>query len=209
MIFKKYLFEKDNADREIRFLRLATGSLVLAVILQGIAIKSMIGSEKVVITPPEINKSFWVSGTRVSKEYLEEMAYWYAGLALNVTPSTSEYQNRLFLNYAAPSDYGRLQAEIGAQAARLKKANASTQFSVRSMTTDEENLRVTLSGTLYTWVSDKRAGNRGTSYMVGFKKLNGRLYVADFKETSTRDPFGDAAAASDDPGSLSVPDSDG
>ncbi|MGK0674598.1 MAG: TraE/TraK family type IV conjugative transfer system protein [Halothiobacillaceae bacterium] len=75
----------------------------------------LIGSERVVLLPPEINRTMWVSGSQASKEYLEEMGFWYAGLALNITPATSEYQNSLFLKFAAPSEYGRLQAEMGAQ----------------------------------------------------------------------------------------------
>jgi hypothetical protein len=36
-------------------------------------------------------------------DYLQEMAYWYAGLALNITPHVADYQKNLFLKYAAPS----------------------------------------------------------------------------------------------------------
>lgn len=163
------------------------------VLVQVIVTVRLIGAEKTVLVPPEINKSFWVSGTAVSKEYLEQMAYWYAGLALNVTPIASEYQNNLFLKFAAPSEYGRLQAEMGAKAEFLKKNNTSTQFSVRNITVDEKNLRVALSGTLYTWTSDKKAGERNAAFMVGFKHMNGKLYVSDFKETSDQDLFGDTA----------------
>jgi len=111
------------------------GAIVLVQILMT---ARLIGAEKTVFVPPEIKRSFWVSGSAVSKEYLEEMAYWYAGLALNITPVVSDYQNNLFLTYAAPSEYGRLQAEMGARAEFLKKNNTATQFAVRSVTTDEK-----------------------------------------------------------------------
>jgi conjugal transfer pilus assembly protein TraE len=194
MIFRKYLSEKDNANHEIRFLRWLVIWMGAIVLVQIIVTARLIGSEKTVLVPPEIKRSFWVSGNAVSKEYLEEMAYWYAGLALNITPATSEYQNSLFLKFAAPSEYGRLQAEMGARAEFLKKNNTATQFAVRSVTTDETNLRVALSGTLYTWTSDKKAGERNTVFMVGFAHMNGKLYVSKFKETSDQDLFGDAAA---------------
>lgn len=100
------------------------------------ATMSLIGSEKTILVPPEINRSFWVSSNAASKEYLEEMAYWYAGLALNITPAVSEYQHHLFLKYAVPSEYGRLQAEMGARADFLKKNNTATQFVVRNIATD-------------------------------------------------------------------------
>lgn len=195
MIFKKYLSEKDNANHEIRFLRWLVVWMGAIVLVQILMTARLIGAEKTVLVPPEIKRSFWVSGSAVSKEYLEEMAYWYAGLALNITPVVSDYQNNLFLKYAAPSEYGRLQAEMGARAEFLKKNNTATQFAVRSVTTDEKSRRVALSGTLFTWTSDKKAGERNAVFMVGFKHMNGKLYVSDFKETSDQDLFGDAAAS--------------
>lgn len=194
MLFKKYLSDIDNSTREIRFMRLLLLLMGCFALAQTVIIMRLIGMEKTVIVPPQINRSFWVSGTAVSKEYLEEMAYWYAGLALNITPATSDYQNALFLKYAAPSEYGRLQAEMGARAKFLKKNNTATQFSVRTIMVDEKNRRVALSGTLTTWTSDKKAGERSATYMVGFKLMNGRLYVSDFKETSNQNPFGDPAS---------------
>ncbi|MEO1767694.1 type IV conjugative transfer system protein TraE [Thiobacter aerophilum] len=195
MLFKKYLSERDNANQEIRFMRLLVAGLTVVVLIEGAAMLRLAGAEKTVLVPPEINRSFWVSGNAVSKEYLEEMAYWYAGLALNVTPVVSDYQNSLFLKYAAPSEYGRLQAEMGARAEFLKKNNAATQFSVRNVTTDEKALKVALSGTLVTWTSDKKAGERNATYLVGFKFMNGRLYVSDFKETSDQNLFGNPAGS--------------
>ncbi len=193
MIFKKYLSEKDNANHEIRFLRWLVVWMGAIVLVQIVATVRLIGTEKTILVPPEIKRSFWVSGNAASKEYLEEMAYWYAGLALNITPAVSDYQNNLFLKYAAPSEYGRLQAEMGARAEFLKKNNTATQFAVRSVTTDEKSRRVALSGTLLTWTSDKKAGERNAVFMVGFKHMNGKLYVSDFKETSDQDLFGDRA----------------
>lgn len=193
MLFKKFLSQEANHTEEIRFLRgVVAGTVLVALVCAGAMVK-LIGSERVVVTPPEIKRSFWVSGDSVSEEYLLEMAYWYAGLALNITPGASTYHKDLFLKYAAPSEYGRLEAEMGARAEWLKKNNASTQFAVRTYTPDKDNLRVAMTGTLYTWTSDKKAGERNTTYMVGFQYLNGRLYVSDFKETSDQNPFGTPA----------------
>lgn len=176
-------------------MRLLVAGLTVVVLIEAGAMLRLAGAEKTVLVPPEINRSFWVSENAVSKEYLEEMAYWYAGLALNITPAVSDYQNSLFLKYAAPSEYGRLQAEMGARAEFLKKNNTATQFSVRNVTTNEKDLKVALSGTLVTWTSDKKAGERNATYLVGFKFMNGRLYVSDFKETSDQNPFGNPAGS--------------
>ena len=194
MFFRRYLSQNDNTNQEIRFLRIVVAGLVLLAIFNGSALWKLVGTEKTVLVPPEIHRSFWVSGASVSRDYLEEMAYWYAGMALNITPAVSDYQHNLFLKFAAPSEYGRLEAEMMARAAFLKKNNVATQFSVSGLTPDEPNLRVALSGTLYTWAGDKKVDQRPATYLVGFKFVNGKLNVSDFKETSEQNKFGNPAS---------------
>jgi len=190
MKFSKFTSERDNQRAEILFMRIAVGGLVLALLANAGASLSVAGSERTILVPPEVHKTFWVSDQKVSTEYLQEMAYWYAGLALNVTPHVAEYQKNLFLKYAAPSEYGRLQAEFGARTEFIRKNNASTQFSPQSVTPDEAAMKVALTGVLLTWVGDKKASEKQTTYVVGFRYLNGRLHVSEFKETSDQDPFG-------------------
>ena len=190
MKFSKFTSERDNQRAEILFMRIAVGGLVLALLANAGASLSVAGSERTILVPPEVHKTFWVSDQKVSTEYLQEMAYWYAGLALNVTPHVAEYQKNLFLKYAAPSEYGRLQAEFGARTEFIRKNNASTQFSPQSVMPDEAAMKVALTGVLLTWVGDKKASEKQTTYVVGFRYLNGRLHVSEFKETSDQDPFG-------------------
>ena len=190
MKFSKFTAERDNQRAEILFMRIAVGGLVLALLANAGASLSVAGSERTILVPPEVHQTFWVSGQKVSTEYLQEMAYWYSGLALNVTPHVADYQKNLFLKYAAPSEYGRLQAEFGARTEFIRKNNASTQFSPQSVMPDEAAMKVALTGVLLTWVGDKKASEKQTTYVVGFRYLNGRLHVSEFKETSDQDPFG-------------------
>ena len=195
MKFSKFTAERDNQRAEILFMRIAVGGLVLALLANAGASLSVAGSERTILVPPEVHQTFWVSGQKVSTEYLQEMAYWYSGLALNVTPHVADYQKNLFLKYAAPSEYGRLQAEFGARTEFIRKNNASTQFSPQSVMPDEAAMKVALTGVLLTWVGDKKASEKQTTFVVGFRYLNGRLHVSEFKETSDQDPFGAASSA--------------
>ena len=190
MKFSKFTAERDNQRAEILFMRIAVGGLVLALLANAGESLSVAGSERTILVPPEVHQTFWVSGQKVSTEYLQEMAYWYSGLALNVTPHVADYQKNLFLKYAAPSEYGRLQAEFGARTEFIRKNNASTQFSPQSVMPDEAAMKVALTGVLLTWVGDKKASEKQTTYVVGFRYLNGRLHVSEFKEPSDQDPFG-------------------
>jgi len=167
---------------------------LLIILVEGMVLQKTLGMEKTVIVPPVIEKSFWVSGNEVSKNYLEQMAYWYAGLALNVTPSTGEYQKQQFLHYATPSDTGRIAAEMTLRLDFLSKNNTSTLFTAQTLNTDEKLMKVAIVGELDTFVGDKRASARRAVFVVGFKYLNGRLYVSEFKETSEQDMFGAGTA---------------
>lgn len=199
MFFKRYVSDLTNATVEVRFLRIMTAFVVVLCLLEAVAILRLIGAEKTIITPPSIKRSFWVSGAEMSKEYLEEMAYWYAGLVLTVTPQSAEYQNSLFLKYAAPSETGRLTAEMGARAKFLRKHHTATQFTASGVTPDVKNLRVAITGSIITWVGDKKAAERRATYMIGFKNINGMLHVVDFRESDAQHPFTPAAAPAQDP----------
>jgi len=191
MLFKKYINEQDNATRERSFLRLVVAGLIVVAIGQALANISLSGDARTVITPPDIKQGFWVTNKSVSREYLEEMAYWYAGLALNITPAGISYQNEQFLKYAAPSEFGRLKQEMTSRSEFLKKNQTSSQFAVDHITVDEKRMRVALAGKLFTWVAEKRAGMRDSTFMIGFKYINGKLYISDFRETNRKDIFGD------------------
>jgi len=191
MFFRKYINEKDNATQEISFLRILAAGLIIANAIQAGANYSLSGDARTVITPPNIKQGFWVTSKTVSPEYLEEMAYWFAGLALNVTPAGIAYQNELFLKYAAPSEYGRLQQEMLSRSEFLTKNQTSSIFAIEHITVDDKGMRVAMAGKLTTWVAEKRAGMRDATFMIRFQYLNGKLYVSEFRETSRKDIFGD------------------
>ncbi|MCX7196179.1 MAG: TraE/TraK family type IV conjugative transfer system protein [Proteobacteria bacterium] len=73
MISDKYISTSSNKSSEITFLRLSVGVLLLIILVEGMVLQKTLGMEKTVIVPPVIEKSFWVSGNEVSKNYLEQM----------------------------------------------------------------------------------------------------------------------------------------
>ena len=62
----------------------------------------------------------------------------------------------------------------------LSKNNTSTLFTAQPLNTDEE--KVAIVGDLDTFVRDKRASARRTVFIEGFKYLNGRFCVREFKD---------------------------
>src|SRR5450631_3172835 len=146
----------DSARRTITFQAvLLVGSIVVNIATTLIAYR-LVGSERVIIVPPAVHKSFWVENDKVSAEYLEQMGYFLIQLALNVTPQSIDYQSRLLLQYVAPASYGDIKTNMAIVAERIKRDGASTVFSARNLTTDEHGLKVAIQGGLTTFISDRR-----------------------------------------------------
>lgn len=175
---------------EITFLRIVVGGLLVLCIIEGFLILRTIGSEKIIISPPNIEKSFWVSADGVSKSYLEQMAYFFSGLVLTVTPSTGEYQKKLFLQYASPENHGKLSVEMDTRLEYMRKNSISTVFTVESLKTDEKLMRVAILGNLETFMQDKKISTDRVFYVIAFQNRNGRIFVKEFRETNEKDIFG-------------------
>ena len=70
--------------RANRVLSAIVGALSLSVLLCLVVIVSIVGSDRTVIVPPNIDRTFWVTKEKASREYLEEMASYVAWLVLDV-----------------------------------------------------------------------------------------------------------------------------
>ncbi len=70
----------------VRQQRLAILGLVVCVGLSLLIMFNMVGRERIVLTPPTIDKTFWVAKDKVSASYLEQMGAFMAYLTLDVVP---------------------------------------------------------------------------------------------------------------------------
>lgn len=190
MFGKKFLTTNSNSAREITFLRVTIIGLIVVIALLSMSLSRTLALERTVIVPPTLEKSFWVTGEAVSKSYLEQMAYWYAGLALSASPKTGNYQKDLFLHYATPAGAGQLKNEMNARLDYMEKNNTTTMFTIQTINTDERTMKVAVTGDLDTYLGDKRISTKHTIYVIGFKYINERLFVNEFKETNEKDIFG-------------------
>ena len=77
--------------------RVAIIGLVLCLGLSLVIIFNMVGRERIVLTPPAIEKSFWVAKNKVSASYLEQMGGFMAYLTLDVSPSSIEWKKAMLL----------------------------------------------------------------------------------------------------------------
>ena len=181
----------------VRQQRLAILGLVVCLGLALVIMFNMVGRERIVLTPPAIDKSFWVAKDRVSASYLEQMGGFMAYLTLDVSPSSIEWKKAMLLRYVAPDVYGALQTRQDLEADRLKRLNATTQFSVAQLVPDEDTLSVHLKGRLATFINGTRTSDVEKEYVVGFDYTGNRIQLKHFEEFNdgTRKTAAEAVAA--------------
>jgi len=143
---------------------------------------NMVGRERIVVTPPTIDKSFWVAKDRVSASYLEQMGSFMAYLTLDVSPQSIDWKKTMLLQYVSPDVYGVLQTRQDLEADRLRRLNATTQFSVAQLLPNEEAMNVTLKGRLATFINGARTSDVDKEYVAEFEFKGNRVQIRNFRE---------------------------
>ncbi|SFV16734.1 type IV conjugative transfer system protein TraE [Pseudoduganella namucuonensis] len=166
----------------IRGHRLAMGVLALCLLVTLMITYSLVGAQRVVVTPPQVTKSFWVSGERVGNAYLEQMGGYVAWLMLDLTPASAGWKKDALLSFSSPEDYEALKLQMELEAERLRKINGSTYFQLQQLEPDEEAQTVLLTGRLRTLVNGLETSLLQKRYRVAFQFRGGRTHLKTFKE---------------------------
>lgn len=141
-----------------------------------------------IITPPQIKQSFWVDDSGVSKEYLNQMAIFFAQLNYNVTPSTVDYQHSELRKYVSPEFYSALDKELRITSNNIKSENISTWFSPQFVGTDEKSQTTILEGVFYATQGDKVVQNSQKLFEIKFGFNGGKTSILSFKDITDRNP---------------------
>lgn len=150
--------------------------------------------EKTIIVPPSFEKTFWVHGDEVSPEYLEQMAVYFAGLALTYNPDNIDHQVNRFLRYADPESYGALAARLEGDTQKIQRNRLSSVFYPQEVRLKGE--RVILAGQLTTLVGNKQTEQRQARFLIRFTYRDGRLFVSQFTEVQdSENPFAPGAGS--------------
>jgi len=197
-----YRSQLSNAFAHNTFLKITVVGLVLATLLLSMGLIAALNASRTILLPPEINKTFWIERDAVSREYLEGMALYITQLELNITPASHGYQTKVLLNYIHPNYHGKMQAKFLADGEQLRKDNASTWFSPRTIQTDAKEKRVAITGEFVVTIGEKQVVKQNKTYVSEFEMSGGRMFLTKFEEV-----HGDAfAVANDQDGVVKKPD---
>lgn len=153
-------------------------SLFVALVI----ILNIVGTQRTIIVPPTLSKSFWVTDSKVSAEYLEQMGSFVGWLILDVTPSSIEWKKDMLLTYVTPDKYGAFKTKQDLESERLKRINASTYFMPQQLVPTEESQSVVIRGRLRTQVNGQDTTTESKAYRVQFQYAGGRIHLETFEE---------------------------
>lgn len=175
--------------RANRVLSAIVGALSLTLLLCLVVIVSIVGSDRTVIVPPNIDRTFWVTKDKASREYLEEMAGYVAWLVLDVTPTTIDWKKNVLLNWVAPDQHAAMKTKMDIEAERLRSNNATTFFLVQQLAADEARQSVVVTGRLRRQINGADVSEPETrSYLAQFQYAGGRVHIQSFKEIPYAQP---------------------
>lgn len=163
------------------YLLLACGALSVC-LLQTIILFFAYGKERIVIVPPSIEKTFWVSSHNVSPEYLSEMTMFYANLRLNVTSENASLQRETLLRYTDPAYYNTLRSQLVQEEDRITEQHISMAFYPVNVKVNSNKFQVILDGDLKTNVGEASVPTKRVSYLVSYRFDAGRLLIKSFEE---------------------------
>lgn len=189
MDFDRYQNDLRAQRKSNRTLGAVLALLGVCQLISLVVIASIVGSERTVIVPPNIDKSFWVSKDKASREYLEQMAGYVSWLMLDVTPSTVDWKRNVLLNWVAPDQHAAMKTKMDLEADRLRTNNATTSFLIQQLTADEKEQSVLITGRLRRQINGTDVAEPATrSYLAQFHYTGGRVHIQTFKEIPNVQP---------------------
>jgi conjugal transfer pilus assembly protein TraE len=136
--------------------------------------------ERVIISPPELNQSYWVEGNQFSASYLEEMAVFFSHLMLDVTESNILAQGDILLRYVSSESYGNFKAKILDDRHKLQKMQLSLHFTPKTIDVVGKMV-VEVTGVLAHHVGSSRVSQSNDTYRITFANKKGRLFLVAFE----------------------------
>ena len=130
-----------------------TGILCLSNVLLAMALTCK--SERIILVPPHITRTFWIEGGEVSKEYLEEMGVYLSKLLLDISPTSFPYNHETLLKYVTPEAYGSIKTHLIKEGEQYKQLQLATHFKPAEVIADPQTLEVEVKGLLTSFVAGK------------------------------------------------------
>jgi conjugal transfer pilus assembly protein TraE len=163
------------------FVRLAFAELSIIVLLI-FGLLYAFTHQRIVITPPVVERSFWVGHNDVSAEYLAEMTNFFMGLRFNLSPANTAIQRDILLRYTDPRYYQSMKTLLVKEGDKISKDHISLSFYPVDVKVDPQTLTAQITGDLASTVGNTALPTERLTYQIHYTYHDGRLLVQSFEE---------------------------
>jgi conjugal transfer pilus assembly protein TraE len=157
-----------------------SGILLISNVILSCAI--LLNDTKTILVPPELNRPIWIKNNSVSSSYIEEQAFFFASLFLNVSPEGASHQREIILRHVSSDAHEKVKQFLLSEENRLKKEGLSLSFKPTSIISSKNPMSCILSGILTGFIGERRVINEKKSYCFEFCFKNGFLKILSFEE---------------------------
>ncbi|MEI7636031.1 MAG: type IV conjugative transfer system protein TraE [Syntrophus sp. (in: bacteria)] len=177
MQYNKWIRDWKTALAENFFLRSLCLLLGIGLILNATVFRS---KERIIISPPQITKEFWLEANKASPEYLEQMGAFFATLGGNLSPASAEFNVSTLLGYINSPSHAEMKRDLSAQAQYIKKHNITQAYFPSAMNVDRENGVVSVTGEVVRNIGTVRIDKEEMVIRMKFTMDNYKLWLQEF-----------------------------
>lgn len=152
-------------------------SIILSFSICALSIFLFWKNERIIVTPPYIEKEFWVDNNHVSPTYLEQFGSFLGQLILSKSAKSSVSQRNVIMRHVDPSYSGILNKRLQEEEKVLHDENASYVFFPHDIRVNVSTLEVFLTGERTTYVSGHPLSTSKEGYRLQFSSRGARLLL--------------------------------
>lgn len=134
---------------------------------------------KVIVTPPDMRRAFWVQGEKLDPNYISDMARFFAADLLTYSPDNAAGQFEDVLKYVDPSLANVLRRQLMTDLEDIRSKARSSVFWIKEVKVEKDT--VYLMGIKRDMMSGAVIGDSIKGYKFRFAMKN-RLVVTGFEE---------------------------
>jgi len=191
MKWSGYSLRVSNVFAENRLLKFAMIVVAGTSFFSSVYMTRTFNSQRIVLTPPQINHQMWIEGNKASDEYVKEFARYISSLAFSYHPATVRKQFTELLTMFTPAEYENARKVFYALANRIEEARVGSTFYITDMNV-WENRTIEVKGYKTTMFPDKLSEEITTSFYIEYIICDGKFQIVSIldkdSENKKEDP---------------------
>lgn len=153
-----------------------------AVLLLGAGLLISIINTKVVVVPPSMDKSFFVTENRISSSGLEQYAKYFSHLYFDISPETIDKQYYYFVENVSPQYQVDVKKQLNERITKIKELKLTSRLEVKDIYTNENKQEANVRGKLYMYQSAMQISATEINFKLTFHNKLGKAMIASISE---------------------------